>query len=74
MLAGKWISKMFEADEKKIISFEKDKLSYEFTCSKNFKEMEKIIGGYFLENYDNAKFYNYDTGKVSIIIKYKKYL
>ena len=64
MLAGKWISKMFEGDEKRNIIIEKERFSYEFTCNKHYKEMENIIGHYFGSNFEKVKYTECDLGKV----------
>ncbi len=47
MLAGKWISKMFEPEPIQEIVIDYQKLSYEFTCDMHYENFGKIIQSYF---------------------------
>jgi hypothetical protein len=64
MLAGKWISKMFDPDDQKNILIEKERFSYEFTYNKYFKDLEKILGDYFDNNFESVKYLSSEVGKV----------
>jgi hypothetical protein len=66
MLAGKWISKMFDADEQKHILIEKERYNYEFTFNKHYKELEKNLGEYFENSFESVKYLSFDVGKVTL--------
>jgi hypothetical protein len=65
MLAGKWISKMFDTNDKQMILNDSNRYNYEFTCDMNYKQFINIIDNYFRNLSKNAKFIEYDLGKVN---------
>ncbi len=67
MLAGKWISKMFDAEEMKNIIIEKERFNYEFTFNQGYKELETKLGNYFHSNFNFVKYLSSESGKVSIL-------
>jgi hypothetical protein len=65
MLAGKWISKMFDPNDKQIV-IKHERLSYEFTCDLDYKQFISIIDSYFKSLSKNVNFINYDYGRVRL--------
>lgn len=69
MLAGKWISKMFEPKngQNKLFIIQSDRFSYEFTCEMHFQLYGKFIENYFVKICNNVKFNCITSGKVYIL-------
>ena len=66
MLAGKWISKMFEPDLNKQILINYERLSYEFTCDMHYLDFSKLLESYFTKLCKGINYIYYESGKVQL--------
>lgn len=65
MLAGKWISKMFEPNYyKHNVIIDYDRLNYEFTSELFYEDLAKMIDNYFNKLAKNTTFICNSCGKV----------
>ena len=67
MLAGKWISKMFEPDPEKQIIIDYDRFSYEFTCEMKVELFIKQFETNISKLCKSITYTNTDHGKVNLI-------
>lgn len=72
MLAGKWISKMFDPnkEQRKKISIESDRVSYEFTCEMHHQNFIQFIEKYFIKLCKEVKYSFITQGKVYTLFNF----
>ncbi len=67
MLAGKWISKLFEPDEnKQVVVIDYERFSYEFACDMDYEKFAGIVEKYWSKVCSYATYVHYDAGKVRL--------
>ena len=66
MLAGKWISKIFEPDETKQIIIDYERFSYEFACEMDTENFSTVLEKYWSRVSSYVTYYNFENGKVNV--------
>jgi hypothetical protein len=68
MLAGKWISKMFEPNKQITIDYER--LSYEFSCDLHYEDLFRIIEKFFYEVCKTPTYTYLGEGKFNLYLHF----
>ena len=66
MLAGKWISKMFDAETNRCKVIQEEKLRYEYLCDLDFEKFVKLIQCYFSSYFNDVSYISENEGKVCL--------